>query len=298
MNSDPETPHQAPQHEPPVNQPLLNQHQSYPQPQTYTQTQSDLLYQTPRQPDPAAYTLPPGFFVNVLEPDGFVGDSVYFTNTKIRHAFVRKVFGLISTQVIITIMLVGFIKYYPPINVYLMSNAWLIWVLMGGTFMLMFVLGCSESVARSYPTNFILLLSFTIMESFLIGFISLAYQTDTLFLAAMITGVVVIGLTLFSFQTKMDFTGNGVYFFLSVFILLGFGMLCALFRSHFLMLVYSVMGAALFSMYLVFDMQLMMAGKHKYSISPEDYILAALNLYMDIINLFLMILRLVSAAKD
>jgi protein lifeguard len=32
-------------------------------------------------------------------------------------------------------------------------------------------------------------------------------------------------------------------------------------------------------------------GKHKYSISPEDYIMAALNLYVDIINLFLMILR-------
>jgi FtsH-binding integral membrane protein len=41
-----------------------------------------------------------------------------------------------------------------------------------------------------------------------------------------------------------------------------------------------------------------MGGKLKYSISPEDYVLAALNIYLDIINLFLMILRLVSAAKD
>lgn len=61
---------------------------------------------------------------------------------------------------------------------------------------------------------------------------------------------------------------------------------------------YASLGAGLFSMYLIFDTQLMLGGKHKFAISPEDYILAALNIYIDIINLFLMILRLVSSAKD
>jgi len=45
--------------------------------------------------------------------------------------------------------------------------------------------------------------------------------------------------------------------------------------------------------YLVFDTQLMMGGKHQYSLSPEEYIFAALNLYLDIINLFLFILSLI-----
>ena len=50
--------------------------------------------------------------------------------------------------------------------------------------------------------------------------------------------------------------------------------------------------------YLVFDTQLMMGGKHKYSISPEEYIFAALNLYLDIINLFLFILTIVQGSRD
>ena len=50
--------------------------------------------------------------------------------------------------------------------------------------------------------------------------------------------------------------------------------------------------------YIVYDTQLMMGGKHKYSIDPEEYIFAALNLYLDIINLFLYILTLIGAAKD
>ena len=50
--------------------------------------------------------------------------------------------------------------------------------------------------------------------------------------------------------------------------------------------------------YLVVDTQMMMGGKHKYSLSPEEYIFAALNLYLDIINLFLFILTIIGAVRD
>jgi FtsH-binding integral membrane protein len=50
--------------------------------------------------------------------------------------------------------------------------------------------------------------------------------------------------------------------------------------------------------YLVFDTQLMMGGKHRYSLSPEEYIFAALNLYLDIINLFLYILSIIGMSRD
>jgi hypothetical protein len=42
----------------------------------------------------------------------------------------------------------------------------------------------------------------------------------------------------------------------------------------------------------------MLGGKHKYSLSPEEYIFAALNLYLDIVNLFLFILTIVGALKN
>ena len=42
---------------------------------------------------------------------------------------------------------------------------------------------------------------------------------------------------------------------------------------------------------------MMMGGNHKYSISPEEYIFAAIAIYLDIINIFLYILRIVGAAK-
>ena len=51
-----------------------------------------------------------------------------------------------------------------------------------------------------------------------------------------------------------------------------------------------VCGALLFSCYLVYDTQLMMGGGHAYSLSPEEYVFAALNIYLDVVNIFLCIL--------
>ena len=47
----------------------------------------------------------------------------------------------------------------------------------------------------------------------------------------------------------------------------------------------------------MFTPQMMMGGNHKYSISPEEYIFAAIAIYLDILNIFLYILRIVGAAK-
>lgn len=43
---------------------------------------------------------------------------------------------------------------------------------------------------------------------------------------------------------------------------------------------------------------MMLGGKHKYSLSPEEYIFATLNLYLDIVNLFLFILSIIGNARN
>lgn len=73
-------------------------------------------------------------------------------------------------------------------------------------------------------------------------------------------------------------------------------------------MVMGAVGALIFSVYLVYDtqvtlstlstiptsfhhFQMMMGGDHKYSISPEEYIFAALAIYLDVVNIFMYILR-------
>ena len=57
-------------------------------------------------------------------------------------------------------------------------------------------------------------------------------------------------------------------------------------------------GAFVFSLYLIYETQMMMGGKHKYALDPEEYIFAALNIYLDVINLFMYILMIVGGSRS
>merc|ERR1712062_948779 len=54
---------------------------------------------------------------------------------------------------------------------------------------------------------------------------------------------------------------------------------------------YSALIALLFSVYLIYDTQQIMGGK-KYEISPEEHIYASVQLYIDVVYIFLAILSL------
>lgn len=56
--------------------------------------------------------------------------------------------------------------------------------------------------------------------------------------------------------------------------------------------VVSIGGAVLFCGFILFDTHLIM---HK--LSPEEYVMASVNLYLDFINLFIYILRILQAAR-
>ncbi|CAK0798661.1 unnamed protein product [Prorocentrum cordatum] len=47
-----------------------------------------------------------------------------------------------------------------------------------------------------------------------------------------------------------------------------------------------------FSAYIVFDTQMIVGGTHKYQFSVDDYAMAAIMLYIDIIQLFVHLLRI------
>lgn len=112
-------------------------------------------------------------------------------------------------------------------------------------------------------------------------------------MAVGICAVVCLGLTVFAFQTKWDFTAYGGVMFVCLIVLTLFGFLAMIYPGGIVRLMYSALGALMFSFYLVYDTQLMLGGNHKFSISPEEYIFAALSIYLDIIQMFMHILVMI-----
>jgi len=145
----------------------------------------------------------------------------------------------------------------------------------------------------------LLLTAFTLGEAVTLSLVSMMYDTEAVMIAAGITTAIVFVLTIFAFQTKWDFTMMRGILICVLFVFCIFGIIMIFLPpSRYLSMVYGGIGALIFSVYLVYDTQMMMGGGHKYSISPEEYIFAAVALYLDIINIFLYVLRFVGAARE
>ncbi|VDN15680.1 unnamed protein product [Dibothriocephalus latus] len=53
------------------------------------------------------------------------------------------------------------------------------------------------------------------------------------------------------------------------------------------------LGLAIFGLYLAYDTQLIIGG-HRYELSPEDYIVGAMDLFVDIMEIFFSLLALLN----
>ncbi len=153
----------------------------------------------------------------------------------------------------------------------------------GVSIALIIALSCSEDLRRRHPYNLLALAAFTVCEAVLVGTVSAAYDTNVVLLAIGMTAAVVLGCALFATQSKYDLTmASGAMISLSLAFMSAF--LINLFvRTTWLYVGICIGGVLLFSLYLMFDLQLLMGG-HKYELSADEYVFAALNLYLDIIN--------------
>lgn len=115
------------------------------------------------------------------------------------------------------------------------------------TIVTIIMLTCCETFRRKTPHNYIALMVFTLAESFLVGTISSMYNYKIVLTAVLITAVIVIALTIFAFQTKIDFTVyNGLLFVLLIVLML-FGIIASFWRDSIVQLIYASLGALLFS---------------------------------------------------
>jgi protein lifeguard len=132
-------------------------------------------------------------------------------------------------------------------------------------------------------------------EKVVLGVVCTIYTMESILIATAVTSILTLGLVAYAFCTKRDFTGAGPYLFMALWCLILYGFILALFpvlRSS-IQTAYSLIGVVIFSFYLVYDVQLIIGGKHaRFRFEVDDHMFAALNVYLDVINLFIRILQL------
>lgn len=239
------------------------------------------------------------------------GEQMGFTSTGIRHAFIRKVYGIVLLQLLLTFGIVAVVSFVPQLRA-IAVKYWFVglisWCL---SFVVLMVLGCGpQSVRRKFPMNVGLLVCFTVFLSIAVAFtvarVGTTHSPWTLALAFGITIAIVLLFTAFAFQTKWDITKmRGIFMILfgSFYIIAIVWAIVASFVAmdkmtyNIVELVIATVGVCVYIGLLVYDTQLILGGKHRYSISPEDYVMGAVAIYIDIVYIFLYVLRIILAAK-
>ena len=216
----------------------------------------------------------------------------------IRRGFIIKTYGILITQLLITSLFIC-LSFVPAINNFIKDpnfshSTFFI------TFLTLFLIitivvcvmfSCFRDTARRFPTNYILLFSFTLCMSFYCLIFCAFFRPQDVIVAAIITTAATIGLTIYAIKTKEDFSFLGGLLFCFIFI--------SIFTIAFYFWIYATvfwiaLGVLVYSLYIIYDTQLIM-GNVWLEYNIDDYCFAALNLYIDIIYLFLRILQLIAA---
>ncbi|CAG8450704.1 11238_t:CDS:2 [Funneliformis caledonium] len=205
----------------------------------------------------------------------------------VRLAFMRKVYSILFAQLFLSTFTAGFMINNDNFKNWVQTNTWAFFVALIGSFVFIFLLAWKR---RSYPLNYVFLTGFTLLESYTVGTAVTYFDQKIVLQALIMTTGLFIGLTLFTLQSKWDFSGMAPYLFGCLWIVIIIGFVSIFFPfSRTFDLILAIGTAILFCGFIIYDTFNIMNR-----LSPEEYIVAAVDLYLDFINLFLAILRILN----
>ncbi|KAH1028066.1 hypothetical protein HUJ05_001470 [Dendroctonus ponderosae] len=258
-------------------------------PPAYSTATGQITRQTQRyqtNPDPEG-----GYY-----PYGLTSPSLM--DQRIRHYFIQKVFLILSVQLLITTGLILLVMFHEPTKDFVATNIPMFWVMAALEMVLYITLTCYQVTRRIFPLNFVLLLLFTLALSYICAAATIFYSTKVLLLTTSSTALICLVVSLLAIQTWFDITKYTFIIAVASIVFMAFGLIVMIVSlvtyTPVLWLVYSGIATLIFSVFLLYDMQCILGGRRQ-EISPEEYIYAALTLYVDIVMIFMYMLELINA---
>ncbi|XP_066332911.1 protein LIFEGUARD 2-like [Miscanthus floridulus] len=212
---------------------------------------------------------------------------------QLRWAFIRKVYAIVCLQLLLTVAVAATVNLVGAIGDFFRSRT------MGAIAATIAVIIFPILVMipmiiyrKRHPVNLVLLALFTVGISFAVGLSCLSAKGPVILEAVVITMVVVLGLTAYTFwaaKQGYDFEFLGPFLVAALLILMLFGLVRILFPlGKTGTMVYGCIAALVFSGFIIYDTDNLIK---RYSY--DEYVAAAIELYLDIINLFQAILAVI-----
>ncbi len=208
-----------------------------------------------------------------------------------RATLVRRTYGLVFVSILVTALGVGFCLSTPSLFAAVRQHPFI-------TMIAMFApLWMAMKARRDFPKNIALTLIFTFIEGiFIAPFLALAESRTPGIIgqAGLLTISTFAVLSLYAVVSKRDFSAWGSFFMVGLWVLIATSLISFFIPSALGSLWIAAGTVLVFSGLLVFDTwRIVRSGEY----GPDDYVPAAVNIYLDLLNLFLAITRLLGGSR-
>jgi FtsH-binding integral membrane protein len=204
-----------------------------------------------------------------------------------RATLVRRTYGLVFLGILLTIVGAAFTFTQPALMSAVIAHPFITMIAWFAPLLV------AQTQARRFPQNIILTLLFTFITGVMLAPTFLYYlrvQPGVLGEAGMLTFAAFGALTLYATFSRRDFSAWGGFFMVGLIVLFLTMILGMFFPSIGGSLWIAGAGVFVFSGLLVFDTwRITRSGQF----GDEDYVFAAVTIFVDLLNLFLFILQLV-----
>ncbi|GJN10129.1 hypothetical protein PR202_ga28195 [Eleusine coracana subsp. coracana] len=215
---------------------------------------------------------------------------------EMRWALIRKIYIILSLQLLLTAAVAAVVVKVRAIPHFFTTTSAGLGLYIFLIILPLIVLCPLYFYHQKHPVNLILLGLFTIAISFAVGMTCAFTSGKVILLSAILTTVVVISLTAYTFwaaKRGQDFAFLGPFLFASLIVLLVFAFIQILFPlGKISQMIYGVLASLIFSGYIVYDTDNIIKR-----FTYDQYVWAAVSLYLDVINLFLSLMTLFRATE-
>jgi FtsH-binding integral membrane protein len=208
-----------------------------------------------------------------------------------RATLARRTYGLVFLSVLVTMGGVAFAGTQPGLMQAVLAHPFLSFLAVLAPLLL------AQMNARSFPRNVILTLLFTFVEGvFISPFLYLMQQQapGAVGQAGILTFSAFGALSLYGLTSRRDFSAWGSFLTVGLLVLIVALIINSFVASVGASLWLSAVGVLIFSGLLVFDTwRFMRSGRF----GPDDYVFAAVQIYLDLLNMFMFILSLLGVGR-
>jgi len=161
-----------------------------------------------------------------------------------------------------------------------------VFVGIGINFLTFLPLCLSRNLARKVPVNYLLLACLTLGTSIILTYLCARFSIATILIAWTFAMGMALAVTVYTCYIKVKFNSACALGFVLLFAILFFGAFAGVLRSYYFNLYYCFLGALLYGLFLVLDTKLIL-GDNAIQYNVDDYILASMSLYFDIVMIFM-----------